>query len=122
MVVALVAVALALFFDVILRLPAPAWSWRFVADPRRSCCAVILTTILPGIDATVLGIVVAIAAIVRANAAIRLAAARRAGFGSSRRGRAKRPCSRRALVYLAGAVLSQPHDFDPDWWVFFAFL
>jgi hypothetical protein len=153
--VALVAAVLVLFFVVIPRLPAPAWNWRFAADPlpasfteaharyaRRlevgrvltrealekvwllALLCVIFTAILPGIDATVLQVVVGIAAIVLANAAISLAAARRGGFGlesaAARYGALL--IANLALVYLASALLSQPHDFDLDYGLFFAFL
>ena len=135
-----------LFFVVIPRLPAPAWTWRFAADPlpasfteaharyaRRlaigrvltrealeqvwllALLCVIFTSILPGIDATVLQVVVGIAAIVLANAAISLAAARRGGFGleSAAARYAALLTANLALVYLASALLSRASRLRP---------
>jgi hypothetical protein len=85
---------------------------------------VIFASILPGIDATVLQVVAGVAAIVLANAAISLAAARRGGFGpSSAVGRyAALLATNLALVYVANALLGDRRDFELDHGLFFGFL
>ena len=85
---------------------------------------VIFASILPGIDATVLQVVLGVAAIVLANAAISLATARRGGFGpSSAAGRyAALLATNVALIYLANALLADRRTFDLDHGLFFGFL
>jgi hypothetical protein len=83
----------------------------------------IFSSILPGIDATVLQIVVGVTAIVLANAAISLAAARRGGFGleSATARYAALLATNLVLVYLANALLGE-RDFVLGYGIFFAFL
>ena len=146
-VLALVVAALLIVFVIVPRLPAPDWSWRLRADlpppvsaggPGRrflteetfekvsllALLAIIFASILPGIDATSLQIVVGVAAIVLANAAISLAAVRRGGFGleSAAARYAALLTANLALVYLANALLSERRDFDLEIGLFFAFL
>jgi hypothetical protein len=85
---------------------------------------VIFASILPGIDATVLQVVVGVAAIVIANGAIGLAAARRGGFGleSAAARYAALLASNLALIYLANALLGERRDFELGIGLFFAFL
>jgi hypothetical protein len=85
---------------------------------------VIFASILPGIDATVLQIVVGVTAIVLANAAISLAAARRGGFGleSAAARYAALLATNLVLVYLANALLGERRDFVLGYGIFFAFL
>ena len=86
--------------------------------------SIIFASILPGIDATVLQVVVGVTAIVLANAAISLAAARRGGFGleSAAARYAALLATNLGLVYLANALLSERRDFDLGYGLFFAFL
>ena len=85
---------------------------------------VIFASILPGIDATVLQVAVGVAAIVLANAAISLAAARRGGFGleSAAARYAALLAANLVLVYLANALLGERRDFELGYGLFFAFL
>jgi hypothetical protein len=85
---------------------------------------IIFSSILPGIDPTVVQVVVGVAAIVLANAAIGLAAARRAEFGleSAAAGYAALLATNVVLVYLANAVLGERRDFELGYGLFFAFL
>ena len=85
---------------------------------------IIFASILPGIDATVLQVAVGVTAIVLANAAISLAAARRAGFGlqSAAAGYAALLATNLVLVYVANALLGERRDFDLGHGLFFAFL
>ena len=85
---------------------------------------VIFATILPGIDATALQVAVGVAAIVVANAAISLAAARRGGFGleSAAARYAALLVTNLVLVYVANALLAERRDFDLGYGLFFAFL
>ena len=85
---------------------------------------VIFASILPGIDATVLQVVVGVGAIVVADAAISLAAARRGGFGLGSAGAwyAAFLGTNLALVYVANALLGERRDFDLGHGLFFAFL
>ena len=84
----------------------------------------IFAAILPGIDATAVQVVVGVVAIVLREHRDQPAAARRGGFGlesaAARYGALL--IANLALVYLASALLSQPHDFDLDYGLFFAFL
>jgi hypothetical protein len=138
-VVALIVAALVVVFVIVPRLPAPDWPWRFAADPVPSGIAhelarilsretlekvsllallcVIFASILPGIDATTLQIVVGVTAIVFANAAISLAAAHRGGLEYA----ALLPTNL-VLVYLANALLGERREFDLGYGLFFAFL
>ena len=137
-VVALVVAALVVVFVVVPRLPVPDWPWRVAADRVAAHVAesarvlseetyekvcllallcIIFASILPGIDATGLQIVVGVTAIVLANAAISLAAAGRGGLEYA----ALLPTNL-ALVYLANALLSERRDFDLGIGLFFAFL
>ena len=85
---------------------------------------IIFASILPGIDATVLQVALGVAAIVLANSAISLAAARRGGFGL--RSAAARYGALLAtnvvLIYLANALLGERRDFELGYGLFFAFL
>jgi hypothetical protein len=85
---------------------------------------IIFASILPGIDATVLQVVVGVTAIVLANAAISLAAARRSGFGleSAAAGFAALLAANLVLVYIANALLGERRDFELGYGLFFAFL
>jgi hypothetical protein len=85
---------------------------------------IIFASILPGIDATVLQVVLGVAAIVLANAAISLAVARRAAFGvqSAAAGYAALLAVNFVLVYLANALLGERRDFELGHGLFFAFL
>jgi hypothetical protein len=85
---------------------------------------VIFASILPGIDATVLQVVTGVAAIVLANAAISLAAARRGGFGleSAAARYAALLATNLALVWLANALLGERREFDLGYGLFFGFL
>ena len=78
---------------------------------------IIFASILPGIDATGLQVVVGVTAIVLANAAISLAAASRGGLKY-----AVLLPTNLVLVYLANALLSERRDFDLGIGLFFAFL
>lgn len=144
---ALLVAALALVFVVVPRFPRPDWRWRLRADdppavaPRLdrgrvltretlekvwllALLCVIFASILPRIDATGLQVVLGVAAIVAANAAISLAAARRGGFGlESATARAAALLATNALlVYLANALLAERREFDLSYGLFFAFL
>ena len=85
---------------------------------------IIFASILPGIDATVLQVVLGVAAIVLANAAISLAAARRGGFGleSATARYAALLATNFVLVYLANALLGERRDFELGYGLFFGFL
>ena len=85
---------------------------------------VIFATILPEVDATVVQVFVAVTAIVIANAAIGLGAARRGGFGleSAAARYAALLATNLVLVYLANALLGEQRDFDLGDGLFFAFL
>jgi len=85
---------------------------------------IIFASILPGIDATILQVTVGVAAIVLADAAISLAAARRGGFGpESAAGRyAALLATNFVLVYLANALLADRRTFELEHGLFFAFL
>jgi len=85
---------------------------------------VIFASILPGVDATILQVVLGVAAIVVANAAISLAAARRGGFGpTSAAGRyAALLLTNVVLIYLANALLADRQTFELDVGLFFGFL
>ena len=85
---------------------------------------IIFASILPGIDATTLQVFVGVAAIVIANAAISLAAARRGGFGleSAAARYAALLATNAVLVYVANALLGERRDFDLGHGLFFAFL
>jgi hypothetical protein len=85
---------------------------------------VIFTSIVPEIEATTLQVVVGVTAIVLANAAISLAAARRGGFGleSAAARYAALLAANLVLVYLANALLGERRDFDLEYGLFFAFL
>jgi hypothetical protein len=84
----------------------------------------IFASILPDIDATGLQILIGVTAIVLANAAISLAAARRGGFGleSAAARYAALLATNLGLVYLANALLGERRDFDLGYGLFFAFL
>ena len=138
-VVALIVAALVVVFVIVPRLPAPDWPWKLGADPLPSglphelarvlsreslekvsllaLLCVIFASILPGIDATTLQIVVGVSAIVLANAAISLAAANRGGLEYA----ALLPTNL-VLVYLANALLAERREFDLGYGLFFAFL
>ena len=133
-VVALVVAALVVVFVIVPRLPAPDWAWRVGAEPlpappgadrRRvvsketleqvsllALLCLIFASILPGIDATGLQILVGVTAIVLANAAISLSIHRYAALLATNL----------ALVYLANALLGERRDFELDIGLFFAFL
>jgi hypothetical protein len=85
---------------------------------------IIFASILPGIDATGLQVAVGVAAIVLADAAISLAAARRGGFGleSAAARYAAFLATNLVLVYLANALLGERREFDLGYGLFFAFL
>jgi hypothetical protein len=85
---------------------------------------IIFASILPGIDATALQVAVGVAAIVVANAAISLAAARRGGFGleSAAARYAALLTANLVLVYLANALLGERRDFELGHGLFFASL
>ena len=85
---------------------------------------IIFASILPGIDATVLQVAVGVAAIVLANGAISLAAARRGGFGpESAAGRyAALLATNVVLIYVANAVLADRRTFELEHGLFFGFL
>ena len=85
---------------------------------------VIFATILPEVDATVLQVFVGVTAIVFANAAIGLGAARRGGFGleSAAARYAALLAANLVLVYLANALLGDRRNFDLGDGLFFAFL
>ena len=136
-VVALVVAALVVVFVIVPRLPVPDWSWTFGADPVPSgvsseragvvsqeslekvsllgLLCIIFASILPGIDATGLQIVIGVTAIVLANAAISLAS--RGGLEYA----ALLPTNL-VLVYLANALLGERREFDLEYGLFFAFL
>jgi hypothetical protein len=138
-VVALVVAALVVVFVIVPRLPTADWSWRFGADPVPSgvssehagvlsqeslekvsllgLLCIIFASILPGVDATGLQVVVGVTAIVLANAAISLAAASRGGLEYA----ALLPTNL-VLVYVANALLGERRDFDLGYGLFFAFL
>jgi hypothetical protein len=145
--VAVVAVLLAAAFVLVRvvfpRLPAPDWAWRFGAEPLPATLvkahtryealekiwllalmSIIFASILPGIDATVMQVVVGVTAIVLANAAISLAAASRGGFGleSVAAEYAALLAANLVLVYVANALMSDRRDFDLGYGLFFAFL
>jgi hypothetical protein len=129
-VVALVIAALVVALVVIPRLPAPDWPWRasagaVPATPGRSrlvgreiveqvslltLLCTIFASILPGIDATALQIVVGVTAIVLVNAAINVAAAPALLVANL------------ALVYGANALLGERREFELGIGLFFAFL
>jgi hypothetical protein len=69
-------------------------------------------------------VVVGVTAIVLANAAISLAAARRGGFGleSAAAEYAALLAANLVLVYVANALMSDRRDFDLGYGLFFAFL
>ena len=81
---------------------------------------VIFASILPGIEATVLQVFVGVTAIVLANAAISLAAARRGGFGldSATARYAALLAANLVLVYLANGLLGECRDFDLGYGLF----
>ena len=85
---------------------------------------IIFASVLPGLNATVLQVVVGIAAIVLANAAISLVAERRGGFAP--RSAAVRYgvllATNLILVYAAHALLGDRRDFTLGYGLFFAFL
>jgi hypothetical protein len=85
---------------------------------------IIFASILPGINATVLQIVVGVTTIVLANAAISLIAERQGGFAP--RSAAARYfvllATNLVLVYAAHALLGDRRDFRLGYGLFFAFL
>jgi hypothetical protein len=85
---------------------------------------VIFASILPGVDATSLQVVIGVTAIVVANAAIDLWAARRGGFGlesaAARYGALL--AANLLLVYLANVLLGGRGSFELRYGLFFAFL
>ena len=85
---------------------------------------VIFASILPEIDATVLQVFVGVTAIVVANAAISLAAARHGGFGleSAAARYAALLAANLVLVWVANALLGDRREFDLGYGLFFAFL
>ena len=85
---------------------------------------VIFASILPGVDATSLQVIVGVAAIVLADSAITLAAARRGGFGlTSAAGRyVALGLTNLVLIYAAHFILSGRREFDLGYGLFFAFL
>jgi hypothetical protein len=85
---------------------------------------VVFTSIAPEIDATVPQVVLGVTAIVLANAAISLAAARHGGFGlrSAAARYAALLATNLVLVYLANSLLGERRDFDLRYGFFFAFL
>jgi hypothetical protein len=85
---------------------------------------IIFASILPGVDATILQVVLAVAAVVVANAAISVAAARRGGFGpTSAAGRyAALLATNVVLIYLANALLADRRTFELGIGLFFGFL
>ncbi|HWM12685.1 MAG TPA: hypothetical protein VNO82_25215 [Solirubrobacteraceae bacterium] len=89
-----------------------------------SLLCIIFASILPGIDATSLQIAAGATAIVLANAAISLAAARRGGFGleSAAARYAALLATNLVLVFLANALLGERRDFELGYGLFFAFL
>jgi len=145
-VLALLVGAVVLVRVVYPRLPAPDWGWRLGSGRLPSSIrlesgrvltrealeqvwllallCIIFASILPGIDATILQVTVGVAAIVLANAAISLAAARRGGFGpESAAGRyAALLATNVVLVYLANALLADRRTFELEYGLFFAFL
>jgi hypothetical protein len=136
------------------RLPDPDWTRRPAADPmphslvetharfaqrlnggplRRevleqtgllALLCIIFASILPGINATVLQIVLGVTTIVLANAAISLIAERRGDFAP--RSAVARYCvllaTNLVLVYAAHALLGDRRDFRLGYGLFFAFL
>jgi hypothetical protein len=89
-----------------------------------SLLGVIFASILPSVDATVLQIAVGVTAIVLANAAISLEAARRGRFGpqSGAAEYAVLLATNLVLVYVASAVIGQRRDLELTTGLFFAFL
>ena len=83
---------------------------------------VIFASILPSVNATPLQVAVGVTAIVLANAAISLEAARRFRVQSAATEYAALLPTNLALVYVAIAVLGQRHDFELGAGLFFAFL
>ena len=85
---------------------------------------IIFASILPEIDATILQVVLGVAAIVLANAAISLAAARRGGFGleSAVARYGAFLVTNVVLLYLGHALLAERQEFDLGYGLFFAFL
>jgi hypothetical protein len=85
---------------------------------------VIFTSVVPRIDAAVLQVLVGVAAIVLANAAISLTAARRGGFGleTAAARYAALLATNLGLVYLANALLGDRREFHLRYGLFFAFL
>jgi hypothetical protein len=80
---------------------------------------IIFASILPGIDATGLQILVGVTAIVLANAGISLLAARRRGSPLEY---APLLVTNLALFYAANALLGERRDFELGIGLFFAFL
>ena len=140
-VVALVVAALVVVFVIVPRLPAPDWPWRpaagaaptipVVAEVRvltsetlekvslLALLCIIFASILPGIDASGLQILIGVTALVVANAGISLLAAQRRGSAL------EYPpllATNLALVYVADALLGERRDFDLAIGLFFAFL
>ena len=141
-------------FYVYPRLPASDWTWRLAADPLLSdlveaharfvrrlhgrlllkevleqigllaLLCIIFASILPGLNATVLQIVVGVTTIVLANAAISLISERRGGFAP--RSAAARYgvllATNLILVDAAHLLLEEQSDFRLLHGLFFAFL
>jgi hypothetical protein len=84
----------------------------------------IFATILPGIEATGLQVMVGVAAIVIANAVISLSASRRGGFRLTwAAGRyAALLVTNLGLIWIAHALLADRREFDLQYGLFFAFL
>jgi hypothetical protein len=145
-VVALLVAAVIVVRVIIPRLPEPDWDWRPGADAPPPVPAVaggrilsdetfekvallallctIFASILPGIDATFVQVLAGVAAIVLANAAISLAAARRGGFGpeSAVARLVVLLATNLVLVYFANALLGERREFELGYGLFFAFL
>jgi hypothetical protein len=136
-VVALILAALVVMFVIVPRLPASDWNWRPRADPLPSTLTrqggpvlsvgtlekvcllalvcVIFASILPGIDASSLQVVVGITAIVLVNDVISLAS--RGGLEY-----AALLAANLVLVYIANALLGDRREFKLGIGLFFAFL
>ena len=101
----------------------------FTSDAFEQICllgliCVVFASILPEVDATVLQVVLGVAAVVVANAAISLAAARRGGFGptSAAARYAALLATNVVLIYFGHALLADRRTFELDVGLFFGFL
>ncbi len=85
---------------------------------------VIFVTILPGVDLTPVQVMIGVAAIVLADSAISLGAARRGGFGpTTAAGRyVALLATNLVLIYAGHLILSSRREFDLGYGLFFALL